>query len=815
MSRNIRLLIVFLCASLGALVVLGFANARVLGGAGFYAGLDALVKRAVTVREAAHPDYQREALSAMATNPMVGSVVRLDDSMDAARIIEEPQRTDAYAAFENVFAYEFDQAELAPPPGDAIRTSIRDGVLVAVQAGKSTGKGYLRNAQPIAIEAGDIGEVVIRARAREGKQLTLGWSHRPDPVKYAKLEIPLIADGEFHNYFINARNAFTRGLSRGEPIRFLAVRPSDVDGDEVEIDFIRFLSTRSRYMRKPRDVLYETIAGEMRPVLSMLPRQTLEFSAHIPENEPRLSFGTAIIGKDSRIHFKVQLVSDATTTELHSQVVDAPGAWRDASYDLRPWAGREVAVRLSVEGEVGSVGLWSSPCIYGRPARPFRVVILLEDAERPDHLSVYGYDKPTSPFKEELLRDQGAVFLRALSQDSVTRASVPSMMTSLLPSVTGVWNFSDMLPPDFLTLAEVLRQQGFATASFVQNNNAGAAAGLHQGFDVAADQAGRDRADALLESASLWNWFRGHKDRNFFLYLHITDPHGPYDPPAPYDGLYRALTNSGGPQARNKTLDPSWVSTPTREGRIALYDGEIRHNDEVLRRFFARLKDEGLFEDTLFVFIADHGEHFGEHGAWGHGPPGHVQVTGVPMILLYPQRIPEPMRITEIVQLLDVMPTVLEFAGVDAHGLAMQGDSLVSLLEGRRPEFWRNRVIASEEAMTRDRVDPRRNRGLRASGSFFYRDWHLIASRMFWPRRGYWPESLRLKVFNLTDDPHEERAKTRFLPDAYLRYRYTSDLNRLQVISEEAGRLFRSSQEQDYEFDPDTLKHLKALGYVE
>jgi arylsulfatase len=815
MSRNIRLLIVFLCASLGALVALGFANARALGGAGFYAGLDALVKRAMTVREAAHPDYQREALSAMATNPMVGSVVRLDDSMDAARIIEEPERTEAYAAFENVFAYEFDQAELAPPPGEAIKISIRDGVLVAVQAGKGTGKGYLRNAQPIAIEAGDIGEVVIRARAREGKQLTLGWSDRPDPVKYVKLEIPLIADGEFHNYFINARNAFTRGLSRGAPIRFLAVRPSDVDGDEVEIDFIRFLSTRSRYMRKPRDALYETIAGEMRPVLSMLPRQTLEFSAHIPENEPRLSFGTAIIGKDSRIHFKVQLVSDATTTELHSQVVDAPGAWRDASYDLRPWAGRDVAVRLSVEGEVGSVGLWSSPCIYGRPARPFRVVILLEDAERADHLSVYGYDKPTSPFKEELLRDHGAVFLRARSQDTKTRPSVPSMMTSLLPSVTGVWGFADMLRPEFLTLAEVMRQQGFATASFVQNNNAGAAAGLHQGFDVAADKAGHDRADALLESASLWNWLQGHKDRNFLLYLHVTNPHGPYDPPAPYDAPFRALVSKDKPQVRRDILDPPWVNSPTREGRIALYDGEIRHNDEVLRRFFARLKAEGLFDDTLFVFVADHGEHFGEHGVWEHGPPGHVQGIGVPMILVHPQRIPKPMRITESVQLLDVMPTILEFAGVDAGGLAMQGDSLVSLLEGRDPEFWRNRVIASEEVTLRDKVRDWRNEGLWVSGSLFYRDWHFIASRKFWPQHGYWPESLRVKVFNLTDDPKEHSAVTRFLPDAYLRYRYTAGLNRLQSISEEAGRMFRNTQEQNYEFDPEALEHLKALGYVE
>jgi arylsulfatase A-like enzyme len=168
------------------------------------------------------------------------------------------------------------------------------------------------------------------------------------------------------------------------------------------------------------------------------------------------------------------------------------------------------------------------------------------------------------------------------------------------------------------------------------------------------------------------------------------------------------------------------------------------------------------------------------------------------------------------VQLLDVMPTILEFAQVGASALAMQGDSLVGLLEGRDREFWSNRVIASEEAVTRDRVRPQRNRGLRVHGSLFYRDWHLIASRAFWPQRGYWPESLRLKVFDLANDPQELDPMLRFMPDVYLRYRYTSGLNQLQSISEEARRRWVvAGQERTHEFDPETLEHLKALGYVE
>lgn len=814
MPHILRILFILLCAFVGALVAVGVANHHALGGSGFSAALEALLKRATAVREAARPEYQREVLAALPENPTAGPVFRLDDHIAEARILEEPVRTDAYDGFESIFAYEFDdEAELAPAQGH-MKMEVREGLLIVEQAGRD----YLRNSNPIAIVTDDVGEVVIRARARKGKHLVLGWRQTPDPENplRLRLEIPLITDGEFHTYFINARSALRRGLNEGRQIRFLAVQPSDVEGDEVEIDFIRFLSTRSKYMRKARDVLYETVAGEMRPVMYMLPRQVLEFSARVPDNGPRLSFGTAVVGSDSRVNFTVELVDGATTTGLHSKTVDDPGAWHDVSYDLGPWAGRDIAVRLRVDGDIGSVGLWSSPCIYGRPPQPFRAVIILEDAERADHLSVYGYDKPTSPFKEQLLQDQGVVFLQARSNETKTRPSVPSMMTSLLPSVTGVWGFADMLSPEFLTLAEVLRHQGFATASFPQNSNAGPAAGLHQGFDVTVDQAVRGRPQVLLEGKPLWNWLLSHKDRNFLLYLHIGDPHGPYDPPPPYDAQYRTVAAGEGPQARDESLDAVWVDAPTREGRIALYDGEIRHNDAMLRRFFERLKAEGLFDDTLFVFVADHGEHFGEHGVWEHRPPGYVQVTGVPMIMIHPQRIPEHTRIKEPVQLLDVMPTVLEFSRVRTSGLAMQGDSLVALIEGRDREFWGNRVIASEEVITRDRVKAWRNRGLRVHGSLFYRDWHLIASRSFWPQRGYWPEALRLKVFNLADDPEERRSAPRFLPDVYLRYRYTSGLNRLQSISEEAGRRWiTEGQEQNYEFDPDTLEHLKALGYVQ
>jgi len=814
MLRTVRLLALLLVIALAGFAIVGVANDRALGGAGFYSGLDELLKRAAAVREAASPEYQHEVLTSLPTNPTTGPVLRLDDHMAEARIVDEPVRNDALAGFEHVFTYEFDTPdELVAAQGKA-RPTVRDGVLAV----EHVPDDYLHNARPIEIVTDDVGEIVVRVKATQGKHFSLAWSPKAQPENpwRWRVDIPLIADGKFHNYSINARNALRRGLDEGKELHFLALQPSDVAGDAVEVDFIRFFATHAKYLRKPRDVSYETVAGEMRPVMSMLPHQTLEFSAHVPEQDPRLSFGTAVIGKHSRVRFGVQVVSDSKSTELHNDTVDGPGAWHDASYDLRQWAGRDVALRLSVDGDAGSVGLWSSPTLYGRPAKPLRVMIVLEDALRADRLSVYGFPEQTSPFKEELLKSQGAIFMRARSQDNVTRTSVPSMMTSLLPSVTGVWGFADMLRPEYLTLAEVMRQQGFATGSFVQNSNAGPASGLHQGFDTTLDEVVRGPTEKLLDGEPLWSWLRSHKDRNTFVYLHIVDPHGPYEPPAPYDEAYRKLPAATGPAvARNDSLDAGYVKHPSAASRAALYDGEIRHNDQKLRSFFDRMKAEGLFDDTLFIFTADHGEYLGEHGYFAHKRPGYVQNTGVPLILYHKQRIPQQLRIEEPVQLMDIMPTILDFAGVDTSGMTMQGDSLTGLIEGRDAGYWKSRVVASEEVTTRDRARDWRNRGPWVSGSLFYGGWHFISSRAFWPRNGLLPESLRLKVFNQAEDAQETRALPRFFPDAYLRYRYTSGLNELQTLGEEAQRRFRSTQETDYEFDPDTLEHLKALGYVE
>jgi arylsulfatase A-like enzyme len=441
------------------------------------------------------------------------------------------------------------------------------------------------------------------------------------------------------------------------------------------------------------------------------------------------------------------------------------------------------------------------------------VIVLLEDALRADYLSTYGYELDTSPNKTRLMQERGIQFDWAVSQATKTRPSVPSLMTSMYPTATGVWHFSDMLSERYLTLAEILRAQGFATGSFIQNGNAGPYAGLHQGFSELYDEQLMERAAEEMYGPRVFSWLERHRDQNFMLYLHVMDPHGPYEPPPPFDQWYQELGGSGTPEAWDGRLEPRSVSDPTREGRQRRYAGEIRHNDALLPRLLERLEELGLAENTLLVLLADHGEYMGEGGRWEHHPPGLMPVIHVPLMMVYPKRFQEPRRIEDPVQLVDVMPTVLELAGVDRADLLLQGESLVDLIDGRNPERWRDRLVISEEPMAMIKDRPCR------CASLIRRDQHVVSSTYFWPARGgrLFPKLLpfvNTRVYRFRDDPTEENPLLSALPDLYVRWSAFDVLSELHAANMTTQRRLTEGEHVDVQLDPDTLEHLRGLGYV-
>jgi arylsulfatase A-like enzyme len=800
--------------------VLGFAGLHAynfvrLDLGAWRADAESLLVRARAISERARPEYQDLALATLPPNPHNGPFWRLDDRLHDAEIIEQPAvATGADGAV--VYAFEFDDANgpglMAADGGSA--PPVEDGILKVLGL---SGREHLTNADPIAIPSNEIGDIVIRARASEQTWMRLGWSREdaPESIWENRLDIELVGDNAFHTYVINGRNALTRGLDPGQALTRLFLRPADTWWTDVEIDFIRFLSRRSRYLAAPNGVLYETLGGEMRKVLYMLPEQTLEWLIEVPQDDAKFEFGNGILMNDYPVTFEVSVGAEDEPVVLHSQTLSSASGWRDFQLDLSAWAGKSVRLQLRVSGSPRSVALWANPLLRSGPKKRFNVIILLEDALRADHLSAHGYPRGTSPNKTALIRERGIQFDWALSQAPETRPSVPSLMTSLYPTATGVWHISDTLSERYLTLAEILRAQGFATASFIQNGNAGPSAGVHQGFSELYDEQTMGQATEEIYGERVFSWLERHRDQNFFLYLHVIDPHGPYEPPPPFDAAYQEVAGEGAPVEWDARLEPESIPEPTAEGRRLRYDGEILHNDALLPRLLDKLSSLDLTERTLLILLADHGEYMGEHGMWGHHPPGLLPVIHVQLMMVYPKRFQEPTRIEEVVQLIDVMPTILELADVDRADLLLQGDSLIGLIEGREPKRWRDRVVISEEPPIMHKQGPCR------CASAVHRDWHVNSSTAphRWLIRGgrFLPSLIpfaNTRVYQFRDDPTEQSALVSTLPDLYLRWLASDLFSELLEANMTTQRKLTESDSVDLQLDPDTLEHLRGLGYV-
>jgi arylsulfatase A-like enzyme len=750
-----------------------------------------LLGRAARLRARAASFDEGAALATLGESARNGPVYRFDERASRAVATGQPLTPPEVPGF----GFEF---EASDPVGFQLThpdQRVADGVLrIAGAADRPLATGEALDLDPT-----QYAEIELRIRLERGSAFELAW--RGASGSPGRLRIDAAGDGEFHVYRIDARTALRRRLPPGERIRELILTPSNRAGDVVELDFLRFVPKGRKYAARPFGRAYEARDDELRSVLYSGSPQRLAFSVEVPADAPRLGFGMSVLEADDPVRFRVAVVSATSETEIASTRVASPERWHDAELDLAPWAGRRVEIALGVESAGGNIAFWSNPILFGTAPERFNVIVLLEDTLRADHVSAYGHPRPTSPAKDRLAA-QGVLFEHAFAQAPTTRPSCPSLMTALYPSATGVWTHEQMLDDRYLTLAEILRSQGFATASFVQNSNAGRSAGLHQGFDHLFERPTTEGHENVY-AGPVADWLERHGHRNFFLYLHVIDPHGAYDPPKPWDSWFRALDGHGTRVRRNaKRFDPEYVKRPTLEGRRALYDGEIRHNDAWLEKLVARLEAAGSLDDTLWVFVSDHGEHFGEHERGGqpldgHRPPGYLQVLRVPLILVRPGLLPAGRRIDAPVQLVDVVPTILELTGIETRDLLLQGESLRPLIDGRRDAYWRRRIVISEEP---DAWRGREDRQLSASA--FYDRWHFLSSRTH-------PEPL---LFDYRSDPREQSPLAG-------REREREVLTRVLVELKEVNLAFwrQMTREADgaIEYDPSALEQLRELGYLE
>jgi arylsulfatase A-like enzyme len=299
------------------------------------------------------------------------------------------------------------------------------------------------------------------------------------------------------------------------------------------------------------------------------------------------------------------------------------------------------------------------------PPKAKNIVLVVIDTLRQDRVSAYGYPRLQTPFLDELAANGARA--DGLSPTSWTKPAVATILTGLHPLRHQLAAGGDVLPTEALTLAELLKAEGYSTMALSTNGLVSRGWGFGRGFDVflASWLMGCDRfaPSAQVNEDLLPRLAELHPP--FFLYVHYLDPHQPYDPPATWDGqpLPTELAALAPLKEGELLPDRGEVQSGVLAAASELYDGEVRANDDSLRDLVLRLRELGLDRETLLVVTSDHGEEFFEHGRPGHGKSLYEEVTRVPLVLHAPGVVPAGTKLPTV-GLADLVPTVLDLLGI-------------------------------------------------------------------------------------------------------------------------------------------------------
>lgn len=477
------------------------------------------------------------------------------------------------------------------------------------------------------------------------------------------------------------------------------------------------------------------VGGYARNAIAVRAPATLSYYVDIPKGG-RLSMRVG--AANASVSAVVRVTPEGgSTSELWRGLLG--DAWLLQQIPLHAFEGHVVRLELGFEGK-GSAAL-ASPMIVTDSAqvaepheRPKNVVIVLIDTQRADHLQPYNPSTRVRTPALAALAAQGTVFEAAQAPENWTKPSVASVLTGLYPASHGTKTGDAKVPDKALLLSEVLKEAGYATASFLANGYVSDKFGFNQGWDQYTNYIREKRnsnAENVYRDAA--RWIDEHKKKPFFAYIQTIDPHVPYDPPEeliqqyypePYHGVVSPRSTAD--QLGKAKLSPPKVvlNDEDRKYLEALYDGEVTYHDKYLGVFIDRLKRMGLYDKTLFVVTADHGEEFYDHQSYGHGHSLYQELIHVPWIMRYPGA--PPRRVPDTVSTVDIAPTVLASLGLPVPPMMEGVDRTAQLLGARAPAL---------SAAVSDFLDDRRT--IRAGR------WKLVL-------RGLTPT-----FFDLASDPRE------------------------------------------------------------
>jgi arylsulfatase A-like enzyme len=397
------------------------------------------------------------------------------------------------------------------------------------------------------------------------------------------------------------------------------------------------------------------------------------------------------------------------------------------------------------------------------PQKPRRVILISIDTCRADYLSCYGFGRETTPNIDAIAKE-GILFKNAFSPIPLTLPAHCSMLTGTYPLYHGVHdNLGNILAEFNTTIAEILRTRGYSTAAIASSFVLDKKFGTHQGFDTYNDTfvqpiGPRDSLQRRGEEASRFacSYLDQHADETFFLFLHYFDPHDAYIPPEPFASEY----------ADN------------------LYAGEIAYTDHCIAQVIDKLKSLDLYDSSLIIIVGDHGEALGDHGEAYHGYYIYQPTVRVPFIVR-PPNCRKSKVINNIVSLVDVVPTILGYLGIEVPP-HVQGEDLSAFSAGKIPAKNNRYVYCESLEGTKYGCNPLLG---------------LVDERF------KYIETSRPELYDLTQDPIEQNnlAKKEQKRARLMQGRLQEMMSRLIDVR---------STDASAELDEQTRTRLESLGYV-
>jgi arylsulfatase A-like enzyme len=699
----------------------------------------------------------------------------------------------------------------------------------------------------------------LRLRASKGARLGVDFAHGEtldtkallkDAVQnsYSSFNVPLRPGEKIETYTVTAAHASFNTSHPLPNIRHVVLRFNDAEDAEIEIASMRLVTLKEHLAAIPSGVGWHGLSDVFRETVVARSPERMSFTVDLP-SRPWLDLSVGTID-NGPVTFVVSVDAGGRDRKrVLKRTVSTPNRWVPVPVELGVFSRRRVKLTLAVEAErEGTPGFWGAPvvrnhggraraeeasptrrAVVGRKAPPQGVILVIADTLRRDHLQPFGYERRNAPVLARLAAE-GALFRDNIAQATWTKVSVSSIITSLYPTTNGIKDMPDRMPAEVTTLAEAYRSAGYATFATSSVPFTGRLTNLHQGVEVLHEATSLGDLDRESKTARtyvdrLLEWIDGHSDVPFFAFLHVFDPHSPFEPYLPYDNLWMSpdeIARHRKDMERAKEFieeeffKREGLANPAELRRAgvdqqryvaaqkAWYDSSIRAMDVEIGRLVERLEDLRIAESTLLAFTSDHGEEFLEHGRPFHGFNAYGEMLNVPLLLWWPTALPAGIVVDETVQNIDLMPTLLDLSQL-AGSERIQGQSLLPLLAGAPDPArlgWRSRPAFAERAIAP--VAFEMDEDATESWAIVDDGWKLI-------KNGTRPDGRpEFELYDHRNDPLNLHDVASANPEVVGRL-----AARLEAWHEDALAARVEPDEESAEASPEEMERLRALGYVQ